>query len=135
MTLLSWQDEYNINVAQIDDQHRQMLSIALDLHAAVTAQRSNATLLKILKKLMKFSRMHFAFEETLMVEHSYPELKTHQEEHAALMQRLEVFHQSLENGRLLQLSPITDITDDLVLAHVDGADRKLGEFLNKQQVF
>jgi len=135
MALLSWQDDYNINVAQIDDQHRQMLGIARDLHVAVREQRSKAALLKILDRLTEFSHMHFAFEETLMVEHSYPELKTHQEEHAALMQQLEVFRQSLENGRLLQLSPTTDITDDWVLAHVDGADRKLGEFLNKQQVF
>ena len=135
MTPLSWHDNYNINVASIDEQHRQMLGIALELHAAVSEQLGKDALLEILDRLMEFSRTHFAFEEALMVEHDYPGLKSHQEEHANLMRQLEVFRQSLENGRLFQLVPVADIADDWVLAHVDGADRKLGEFLNKRQVF
>jgi len=135
MTQLSWQEEYGVNVAEIDEQHRQMLSIALELHAAVTERRSKAALLEILDRLTEFSRKHFAFEETLMVEHNYPGLKPHREEHANLMRQLEIFREALEAGRLFQLVPTSDITDDWVLAHVDGADRKLGEFLNRQQVF
>ena len=135
MTQLSWHDNYNINVASIDQQHRQMLSIALELHAAVTEQDSKAALLEILDRLTEYSRTHFAFEEELMEEHDYPGLKTHQEEHANLIRQLEIFRRSLEGGRLFQLVPISDVTDDWVLAHVDGADRKLGEFLNKCQVF
>jgi len=130
-----WQDAYRINVARIDDQHRQMLSIALDLHVAVAEQRGKHALLRILDRLTEYTQMHFFFEEDLMVEHSYPGLKSHQEEHAALLQRLEVFRQSVENGQLLLLLPINNIADDWVLAHVDGADRKLGEFLNERQVF
>ncbi len=134
MSTLNWQADYDINVAQIDEQHRQMLDIALDLHAAVTQRRNATTLRKKFDTLADYTRMHFAFEETLMLEHEYPELEAHRQEHANLLHHLEMFRQGLEDGRPLQLSPAVKVDGDWVLAHVAGADRKLGEFLNQHGV-
>lgn len=135
MAPLIWQDEFNINVARIDEQHRKMLSLAQALHAAVSAGGDRTQLLNQLASLTGFTRMHFAFEEALMTEHGYPDLEAHRQEHASLLQRLEVLRQALEQGRPLQLAPSIEISDDWVLSHVDGADRKLGEFLNQRHVF
>ncbi len=132
MSTLNWQADYNINVTQIDEQHRQMLDIALDLHTAVTERRSTATLIKKFDTLADYTRKHFAFEETLMLEYQYPGLEAHRHEHANLLHHLEMFRRGLESGKLLQLSPSVTVDGDWVLTHVAGADRELGEFLNQQ---
>jgi hemerythrin len=135
MSTLNWKDDFNINVSQIDEQHRQMLDLALDLHKAVAAGHSPKALKRRLDALADYTQMHFAFEETLMVAHDYPDMQNHRQEHANLLQRLEMFRQGLADGRLLQLAPAVDVGEDWVLAHVAGADRQLGIFLNRQNVF
>lgn len=135
MTTLSWQDQFNINVAQIDEQHRQMLTLAIELHDAVSNGHSPDALVHRLDALTEFTRMHFSFEESMMEKHAYPGLEAHKQEHANLLQHLNLFRQGVASGRLLQLSPSVDIAEDWVLAHVAGSDRELGEFLNHKKVF
>jgi len=134
MSNLQWHADFTVNVGQIDDQHRQMLDLALDLHRAVESELPLAHLLEKLDVLAAFTRRHFAFEETLMLEHDYPGLAAHREEHANLLQRLQQFRERLQNGWRLKLASAADIDGDWVLAHVVGADRKLGEFLNERGV-
>jgi hemerythrin len=135
MATLNWNDDFNINVGPIDEQHRQMLELALDLHQAAADGHATAEVVRKFDQLAEFTRTHFDFEESLMLEHDYPHLEDHRREHANLLDRLTLFRRGLENGRLLQLSPSVDIGQDWVLAHVAGADRQLGRFLNRQEIF
>ncbi len=132
---LDWHDGFNINVIQIDEQHRQLLDMAQSVHDALHAVSEPAVLLDKLDGLLAFTRQHFAFEESLMLKHAYPGIQEHCQEHTELLERVETLRQALASGQTLSHSANFDVSDDWVLAHVDGADRQLGLFLNQKEVF
>ncbi len=135
MPRLDWHDKLNINVAKIDEQHRQLLKMAQLVHDALHADSQPDVLLDKLDRLLEYTREHFVFEETLMVEHSYPGLEDHRQEHVALLHRVELLREALANGKALSYSADIDVADDWVLAHVNEEDKQLGLFLNERQVF
>ncbi len=79
MPIVTWRDEYNVNVAVIDSQHQKMLELVNNLHTAVEARIKKDDLKDMLVELVEFTRMHFSTEEQLMKEHGYPGLGQHQE--------------------------------------------------------
>ena len=112
-----------------------MLAYAGELHAAMANDDAPEELLRRFDLLADYTRRHFAFEERLMAEHQYPGLAAHRHEHAHLLQRLALSREVLCEGRMPRIVPPAAIDDDWILLHVGRADRRLGEFLNRQGVF
>ncbi len=135
MSKIDWHDSFNINVSQVDDQHKQLLIMARALHEAMRTRNRPEFLLKRLDDLLEYTRMHFAFEETLMIEHQYPGRESHQREHSELLNRAIGLRDALASGKQLAGTDSFNASDDWVLAHVAGADRKLGAFLNDIGVY
>ncbi len=135
MPRLDWHDVFNINVAKIDEQHRKQLEMAQSVHDALHEGDRPDELLNKLDELLQFTRMHFAYEETLMAEHGYPGTEDHRREHTVLLNRVEKLREALASGRTLMYTTDLDVSDDWVLAHIDDADRQLGRFLNELQIF
>ena len=88
MPIVTWRDEYNINVEQLDRQHQEMLEIVNKLHAAVEAREHKSVLRDMLVELAEFTRVHFSTEEELMKEYSFPDFQDHQIQHRLLLQHL-----------------------------------------------
>ncbi|MEW8301763.1 MAG: hemerythrin domain-containing protein, partial [Candidatus Thiodiazotropha sp.] len=66
MPTVTWSDEFNINVKEIDEQHQKMLEIVNNLHTAVEENRENEILNDLLIALYHHTQHHFATEEELM---------------------------------------------------------------------
>ena len=66
MPILNWSEEFSINVAEIDAQHKKLLEHVNNLHAAVEAKIDKTDLRQMLVSLVEFTRLHFSTEEKLM---------------------------------------------------------------------
>ena len=66
MPIISWCDEYSVNVGEIDSQHKEMITLVNNLHAAVEARANKDDLKELLVELVEFTRKHFSTEEQLM---------------------------------------------------------------------
>ena len=86
MPIVTWSDEYNVNVGTIDAQHQEMLKLANNLHASAESGEDKDNLHDMLSKLVDYTRMHFATEEELMKKHDYPDYRRHHKEHRILLQ-------------------------------------------------
>lgn len=135
MSELTWLKDFNIDVTEIDRQHQQMFELALAVRQSFCGSDALDTVLGQVDALLEFTAAHFAYEEALMAEHDYPEREQHRRQHRKLLDELANIRSALARGWGLKCAPEIDAADDWVLGHVNGADRKLGRFLNERGVF
>jgi hemerythrin len=82
--MIEWKDSYSVGNAEIDSQHRKLLSLCnqcQDLLAAEVSDENYEQLHNLLHELGEYVRSHFDFEEALLRRHGYPDLPTHIGEH------------------------------------------------------
>jgi hemerythrin-like metal-binding protein len=135
MPIVNWSNEYSINVDEIDNQHQEMLGLVNNLHSSVESRTDKNILKKMLAELVVYTRMHFATEEQLMEQHDYPHHIEHKNEHRLLLQHLEFLLSAVSIGKYPTFFSDYDISTDWMFMHISGCDKKLGEFLNSQNVY
>src|SRR5512143_2138732 len=79
--MFEWKDSYSIHVAEIDGQHQALFRLAGELHAAMMTGQGKTALARVLDRLIDYTRVHFAHEESLMRQHQFPQLEAHKAEH------------------------------------------------------
>jgi len=135
MRLLVWSDDYSVNVAEIDGQHKQLLEHVNNLHTGVEAQIDKKDLLELLVELYDYTAFHFASEEKLMDQHGMKEVSKHQKEHELLLKHLEHICNAISNGKRPAFYSQFDVSNDWFLAHIMDFDKKMGAFLNSKGVY
>ena len=75
MALLVWQDDLNIGIDVIDQQHRR-IEMLNHLHVAQASMR-RAAVGEVIDEVVDYTMSHFAFEEELMEEAGYPFCAAH----------------------------------------------------------
>ena len=104
MELLLWQDNLNTGIQVIDDQHRRIVEMINQLHAAQTGG-SQLVVAEVIDELVDYTLSHFAFEEELMEEAGYPFCAAHKRVHEVFTKRVSEYRLRFEAGE--------DIVDDL----------------------
>ena len=135
MPIVTWRDEYNINVEQLDSQHQKMLEIVNNLHAAVEARENKSVLRDMLVELAEFTRVHFSTEEDLMKKYSFPDFQDHQIQHRLLLQHLNDLATAVSIGKHPTFYSDYDVSTDWALVHISEYDKSLGLFLNSKGIF
>ncbi|MCB1760238.1 MAG: hemerythrin family protein [Gammaproteobacteria bacterium] len=135
MAVATWREEYNVDVAKIDEQHKQLLDRVSRLHKAVEDRIDKNDLKQMLIDLAEFTATHFATEEKLMQQHNYPAYKTHLREHKMLLRHLHDLVTAVSNGKYPTFYSDYDVSNDWALLHIHEHDKPLGAFLNRAKVF
>ena len=84
MSRFVWLETFEIGVPEIDDDHREMLSLMQRVEAAAEAEDYGASG-RLLDALMDHSRGHFAREERYLEGVGYPDVEAHRHYHASLI--------------------------------------------------
>ncbi|MEL0585946.1 MAG: bacteriohemerythrin [Candidatus Thiodiazotropha sp. (ex. Lucinoma kazani)] len=134
MPIVSWCDEYSVNVGEIDIQHQKMLEIVNNLHTAVEECRDKSILKGLLIELVDFTHMHFSTEERYMNEYDFPGSESHKHEHKVLLQHLDNLVAAVSSGRYPTFCSDYDVSSDWFLFHVSNSDKNLGTYLNTKGV-
>ena len=88
MALLEWKDEYSTGIADVDDEHRDLIDIVNRLHDLMLAEDSKLTVPAFFDGLIKGVSAHFALEERIMDESGYQQAAQHREDHDRLLDEL-----------------------------------------------
>ncbi len=135
MPIVTWCDEYSVNVEEIDIQHQKMLELVNHLHSAVEACIDKNDLKTLLVDLVEFTRLHFSTEEQLMKKHDYPGFAKHHQEHRMLLKHLGYLVTAVSNGKYPTFYSDYDVSTDWALLHITDFDISLGAFLNSKNVY
>ena len=129
MALLLWQDNLNTGIQVIDDQHRRIVEMINQLHAAQTGG-SQLVVAEVIDELVDYTMSHFAFEEELMEEAGYPFCAAHKRVHEVFGKRVSEYRMRFQSGE--------DVTDELrnmlsrwLFNHIRGDDNAYAEHVNR----
>lgn len=135
MPIVTWDDDYSINVVEIDNQHQKMLELVNDLHSAVESCIDKEVLRAKLSELVEFTDLHFSTENRLMEKHGFPGEEVHRREHRLLLAHLRELLHAVSNGKRPTFFSDYDVSTDWALTHIRDCDKNLGVFLNSKGIY
>ncbi|GGI73409.1 bacteriohemerythrin [Shewanella gelidii] len=125
-----WQDKYNVDLAAIDLEHKNLLACVNKL---ITAQHmGKSAILKLADEVVLYAEFHFLSEENLMYLTHYPDLASHSELHRQLIKQLHNKRSQLDDA----IENLQDFVSFLVhwfVEHTQTVDRKLSAYIRNYQ--
>ncbi len=129
-----WTESYSVNVAALDEQHRRLFDIVNELDRALRAGEGGAALKAVLQKLTNYAAEHFATEESLMAQHSFPGLASHRRYHEEFREKLAEFldaHRAAKAGAPVE---VLLFMQGWLKQHLLKTDKQYSDFLNARGV-
>lgn len=139
MVFFEWRDAFSVQIAQIDQQHRRLIELVNDLHAAI--ERSNElatmeavlseidTVVTVIGELIRYASYHFTTEEDYMTEYAYPGYDDHRRQHQSFIGKIDAYKRSFEKERTRISIDIATFIRQWWEVHILDSDKKCGAFL------
>ena len=132
--LFRWDATYSVNIAIVDTQHKNLVSMVNELHQAMGEGSGKDKLGPILSDLVKYTQAHFATEERLMQSHGYPDFLAHKAEHDCLTRTVMDFQRRFLSNEVGLTLEVMEFLRDWLVKHILGSDKKYSPFLNAKGV-
>ncbi|MFA5845056.1 MAG: bacteriohemerythrin [Coriobacteriia bacterium] len=134
MALLEWNESLRVNVANVDEQHQQLVQMINTLHDAMADGRSKEIMGELMGGLIRYTVIHFGTEEAYFDQFGYPQAEDHKEQHRRFVAQVGDFKQGFDDGRLFLSMDVMDFLSEWLVEHIQGSDRAFGPFLNQHGV-
>ncbi|MBU0982337.1 MAG: bacteriohemerythrin [candidate division Zixibacteria bacterium] len=133
MSFMIWSDHlYSIKVPEIDAQHRRLLELINELHDEIGAGRGNEDIGRFLAAIVEYVRFHFAEEERIMKESSYPGLESHRQMHVDLVNQIVAMLRKLKKGTPISSFQLLSFLKQWWDGHICEDDKRLGAYLTRK---
>jgi hemerythrin len=127
--MLTWRDEYYINIELIDNQHKELLEIGNEALTAIQSysnKNKQQEIISLMNKLTDYTIFHFKEEEEYMLEINYPAYLAHKEEHDNFINNLnELKAQNGTNPQLTNLQALCRFIINWIINHILKTDMQL----------
>ena len=127
MNLLNWNDNYSVNVEEIDNQHKEIIRIINELYVSIVEGKSRDTMDKIFKDLTEYATIHFKTEEDYFEKFNYPEASFHKQQHEDIAKKIKEFKKRNEEGKKILDSEILHFLMSWFVNHVILIDKRFAE--------
>lgn len=134
MALLEWNDSYSVGVATIDRQHAGLFGMLNDLHTAMMKGQTKLVIGPLLDKLVKYTRVHFAYEEKAMEASKYPNLSTHRIRHRELTKQADDFAARYKKGDASLNIELIRFLSDWLTKHIMHEDKLYSDCMKQSGV-
>jgi hemerythrin len=131
MALITWSDKYSLQIDEIDDQHKKLVSMINELHDAMMHAKSKEVSLDIINKMADYTKYHFSVEEKYMKKFDYPDYNVHKLLHDQFIQKVTVFKREYESGKNGLNFEILNFLKDWLVSHIQGSDKKYVPFFKE----
>ncbi len=132
MALIEWQEKYSVGIGELDNQHRELVSMMNKLNEAMLAGKGTDILGKILNDLSAYVSVHFSTEEKYFDKYRYPGKAIHVKAHNDFITEITEFKNMFHKSKTMLSIKIMTFLRKWLLEHISGEDRKYSEFLRSQ---
>lgn len=129
MPLFIWKPSYELNVPEIDLQHRRLVGLINELYEAMNVARGQDVVNHILDELQEYIQEHFETEERFMRKYRYPEIEEHLAEHSRLGTQVLELNELRQQGDAISTPELMSFLCNWLRDHLAGTDKKFGQFL------
>jgi len=134
MELFPWKEEYSVNIAKIDEQHKRLVAVINQFHDAIIAGQSRKDLQKVFAILLDYMLHHFDTEEALLAKHGFPGLEEHKKEHEMFRKKIVAFLDTFLDTEMDVTMDMAQYLATWLKAHVFSTDKKYSIFLHERGV-
>lgn len=128
--MIKWSDKYSVCHTGIDDQHKELIAIIQEVSLAIRKKDNSYTdIVDVIHKLENYIKVHFGYEENLMLEINYPDLEIHTKEHNELRYKI-------RNISVFDIEKPTEFHEEMLqylmdwlINHIMQVDKKLGNYI------
>ncbi|MBG0777471.1 MAG: hemerythrin family protein [Desulfovibrionaceae bacterium] len=131
MNYIEWDSSFCLGIAAIDAEHKGLVAIINELHAAMKARRAGEEVDAVLDKMCAYAFDHFRTEETLMERYTYPGLDEHRAAHEEFVRIVDAMTRAVSPLRPMQ---VQHFLDKWLRGHVLEMDAKAAAFLKSRGV-
>ena len=131
MHFIKWHDDYNINIPNIDSQHRRLIDLINELAQAKEDKKDSQIHGKILTELVAYTQTHFKEEEDFMKEINYPGLQEHEAQHKILINQVIDVLQNYKRGYTDISDKVLYILNSWLINHILKRDKEIAKFSGK----
>lgn len=136
MAILAWMEEFNVGIASIDEQHRQLVEIINQLDEAVAIGSEQKHIAELMTALINYAEYHFKHEEDLMasVDYDRKNFAEHRNQHQDFTAQIHRAQQiAVTNPESITRS-LLDFLVDWLCSHILGVDKKMAMAINHYPV-
>jgi len=127
--MIKWNAGFEVGYGTIDSQHRQLVDILNIVMDGLKAPTGDIATQTALKRLIDYTKSHFSTEDSLMVEHKYPDIATHRKQHSDLIAKVDALHADVKSGKQLVGPKTVMFLQNWLVDHILKTDKKLATFL------
>lgn len=134
MGYITWSDDFSVGVNLFDQDHQKLVQYVNKLHTGILTKEPVGAMMEILNGLIDYTAVHFKHEEDLMIEHDYPDYKSHKSEHDALVAKVLEFKDQLDSGKTSFSIQLMNFLRDWLMNHIKGSDMNYSSFFKDKGV-
>jgi hemerythrin-like metal-binding protein len=132
MGYLKWSDKYSVNVTEIDEQHKKLISLVNEMYDAMHAGKGKDILGAVIAEFVNYTVYHFNTEERLLQQYDYPRYNEHKEMHDNLSKKARDLKETFDKGNKPTAIDVMLLLTNWLNAHVLEEDKKYEPYLNSK---
>jgi hemerythrin len=132
MAIMTWSEALSVNIKEIDDQHKKLVDLINQLHAAMLKGEGKIVVGPILSELTAYTVYHFKTEEGYMERFAYPNTQAHRLEHQRFVKKVGEFKAAYDAGSIGLSNEVMHFLADWLKDHILVTDKKFGPFFNSK---
>ena len=126
---MNWQNNYNIGIASIDEQHQKLCCLITELEKSKVCQEYYHAMSKVIKDLVDYARVHFKDEEKVMSRIGYTYLDHHKILHKQLINQIVTILNDIKCGKTIECNDLYFFLKTWLVDHILIEDKKIADFL------
>ena len=129
MPILQWDEGLLIGVPLCDEHHQHLFSLLNKTYDGFGAKSPSSDIAALFHELIDYAIYHFAAEERLMEQNSFPGKEDHVKEHDYFSKRVtEMYMAHCDGEKHLSLEVLTFL-NDWIKTHIQKIDARFGRYM------
>jgi hemerythrin len=129
MALVTWSNKYSVGVDALDDQHKTLLKVLNEFHAASIRGKAREAAGPLMRQIVTLANEHFSTEQRLMESAGFPGLAGHRAKHEELSAKLAEFVSRHEEGDTTMYAQLLYFMRDWLSSHMQTEDQEYAPWL------
>jgi len=124
MPMVLWDDSYSVDIQEIDEQHKKLIEIMNELYIVLAKKDNHEEVATVLDKLVEYTKIHFAVEETLMRVFDYADYEEHKHIHDKIVTKVLNLQGRFRGGETSVGMELLHFLQDWLFDHINKIDKK-----------
>lgn len=127
----TWSKKLETGNATIDSQHKELINAINELLSACSEGKGRTKIKETSNFLLDYTKRHFAAEEKLQLQSSYPDYSNHKKYHDGFVKEVHQIVDQLEKegATLVMVGKINNTIAGWLINHISNEDVKVAEHI------